>query len=149
MIFHEDRLNGIDIRVVACIESLAEKVMKQMNRDLIIVFGYRSLEEQDKLYQQGRTLPGPIVTRAQAGQSPHNFDCAVDCWVMDEHSKAIDWNNEQYKNICRSHAASVSDKIVWGGTFITLKDFPHWELKDWRLVRAKVQNIIPNVKAMN
>jgi len=141
---HENKLIGIDIRVVACIESLAEKVKKEMNRELIIIFGFRSLEEQTKLYEQGRSAPGKIVTRAQAGQSPHNFNCAVDCWVMSEDGKSIDWNNIEFKNIARSHAALVSDKIVWGGNFQSLSDFPHWELKSWRMVRAKVEKIIPN-----
>jgi len=141
---HEERLIGVDIRVVACIESLAEKVKKEMNRELIIIFGFRSLEEQTKLYEQGRSAPGKIVTRAQAGQSPHNFNCAVDTWVMSADGKSIDWNNIEFKNIARSHAAAVSDKIVWGGNFQSISDFPHWELKNWRMVRAKVEKIIPN-----
>ena len=141
---NENRLIGIDIRVVACIESLAEKVMKEMGRELIIVSAYRSLEAQAKLYAQGRSAPGKIVTRAVAGSSPHNFQCAVDCWVMSEDGKSIDWNNQEYKEIARTHAAAVSDKIVWGGNFNSLVDLPHWELKSWRMVRAMVEKIIPN-----
>ena len=141
---NENRLIGIDIRVVACIESLAEKVMKEMGRELIIVSAYRSLEAQAKLYAQGRSAPGKIVTRAVAGSSPHNFQCAVDCWVMSEDGKSIDWNNSDFINIARSHAAAVSDKIVWGGNFHSITDFPHWELKSWRMVRAMVEKIIPN-----
>lgn len=141
---NENRLIGIDIRVVACIESLAEKVMKEMGRELIIVSAYRSLEAQAKLYAQGRSAPGKIVTRAVAGSSPHNFQCAVDCWVMSEDGSSIDWNNQEYKEIARTHAAAVSDKIVWGGNFNSLVDLPHWELKSWRMVRAMVEKIIPN-----
>lgn len=144
MILHEERLQGVDITVVACVESLAEKVMKQMGRYMIIVFGYRSNEEQTKLYNQGRTTAGKIVTNAKAGSSPHNFYCAVDCWVMSEDGKTIDWNNSEYKNIAREHAASVSDKIVWGGNFSKLTDMPHWEKKTWRNVRAGIEKIIPN-----
>jgi peptidoglycan L-alanyl-D-glutamate endopeptidase CwlK len=141
---NENRLIGIDIRVVACIESLAEKVMKEMGRELIIVSAYRSLEQQTKLYEQGRSAPGKIVTRAMAGQSPHNFNCAIDTWIMSEDGSSIDWNNQEYKEIARTHAAAVSDKIVWGGNFNSLVDLPHWELKSWRMVRAMVEKIIPN-----
>ena len=141
---HEQRLIGVDITVVACIESLAEKAMKQMSRDMIIVFGYRSNEEQTKLYNQGRTTPGAIVTRAMAGQSPHNFNCAIDCWVMSADGKSIDWNNIEYKNLVREHALTVADKIVWGGSFKSLPDFPHWEKKTWRNVRAGTEKIKPN-----
>lgn len=38
----------------------------------------RTMDEQAKLYAQGRTLPGPIVTRAKPGQSPHNHGMAFD-----------------------------------------------------------------------
>lgn len=41
-------------------------------------FGLRTFAEQDKLYAQGRTSPGPIVTNAQSGQSPHEYGCATD-----------------------------------------------------------------------
>lgn len=39
---------------------------------VLLICTYRSNEEQDKLYAQGRTAPGPIVTRAKAGKSKHN-----------------------------------------------------------------------------
>ena len=44
-------------------------------------FGLRTFAEQDKLYAQGRTTPGPIVTNAQSGQSPHEYGCATD-WAF-------------------------------------------------------------------
>lgn len=39
---------------------------------VIVICTYRSNEEQDALYAQGRTKPGSIVTNARAGQSAHN-----------------------------------------------------------------------------
>jgi len=149
MIIHSERLEGIDIRVVSCIEQLADKVMSRLNRDLIIVFGYRNLDEQTRLYNQGRTTDGKIVTNAKAGQSPHNFNCAVDCWIMNEHNTLIDWNNIAYKDLCREHATTVFNKIAWGGNFHTIIDYPHWEYKNWRMVRAMVEKIIPNIKDLN
>ena len=38
----------------------------------------RTMDEQAKLYAQGRTLPGAVVTRARPGQSPHNYGMAFD-----------------------------------------------------------------------
>lgn len=47
-----------------------------------VVSGYRSHAEQDALYAQGRTKPGPIVTNAKGGQSFHNFGVAFDvCFI--------------------------------------------------------------------
>lgn len=40
--------------------------------DLLIYCTLRSNEEQNKLYAQGRTEGGKIVTNARAGQSAHN-----------------------------------------------------------------------------
>jgi len=41
--------------------------------DILITCTWRSPQEQDELYAQGRTRVGPIVTNAKAGQSAHNF----------------------------------------------------------------------------
>lgn len=40
--------------------------------------GFRTLAEQDKLYEQGRAHPGRIVTNARAWESAHNYGLAVD-----------------------------------------------------------------------
>jgi hypothetical protein len=50
--------------------------------------GYASVEEQDALYQQGRTRPGKIVTWAQGGTSAHNYGCASD-WTLFEKGTPI------------------------------------------------------------
>lgn len=52
--------------------------------------GLRSIEEQAKLYAQGREIPGPnatqlhplgdTITRAKAGLSFHNYGLATDWW---------------------------------------------------------------------
>jgi peptidoglycan L-alanyl-D-glutamate endopeptidase CwlK len=53
---------------------------KDQGIDILIYCTYRSGEEQDELYAQGRTKPGRIVTKARAGESFHNYRCAFD-WV--------------------------------------------------------------------
>lgn len=40
--------------------------------------GFRSEERQAALFAQGRTKPGPIVTRARAGESWHQYGLAAD-----------------------------------------------------------------------
>jgi hypothetical protein len=57
---------------------------------LRISSGFRSLDEQDDLYNQGRTINGHIVTEAMAGKSIHNYGFAVD--VVDRfRGFDIDW----------------------------------------------------------
>lgn len=43
---------------------------------VLLICTYRDNEEQAKLYAQGRTAPGKIVTRAKPGQSKHNVTAA-------------------------------------------------------------------------
>ena len=52
-------------------------------------FGYRSIEEQDKLYAQGRTAPGEIVTKAEGASSAHCYGCAVDFTMIDDKGNFI------------------------------------------------------------
>lgn len=40
--------------------------------------GYSTFQEQDALYSQSRTAPGPRVTNAKGGQSTHNYAIAFD-----------------------------------------------------------------------
>lgn len=46
---------------------------KSAGLDILVTCTYRSNFEQEQLYAQGRTAPGPIVTDARAGQSEHNL----------------------------------------------------------------------------
>ena len=46
--------------------------------DLLVTSTYRDNESQNALYAQGRTTAGRVVTNAKAGQSFHNYRCAVD-----------------------------------------------------------------------
>lgn len=46
---------------------------KANDLSVIVTCTYRSNEEQNTLYAQGRRTPGPIVTKAFGGQSEHNF----------------------------------------------------------------------------
>jgi peptidoglycan L-alanyl-D-glutamate endopeptidase CwlK len=59
--------------------------------NLRITHGFRTHEEQNELYAQGRTKPGPIVTNARGGESMHNFGLAFDV-VDKEKGYNIDWD---------------------------------------------------------
>lgn len=53
-----------------CVSFLA--ACKRQSIDVLITCTYRSMQEQDELYAQGRTKPGRIVTKAKPGHSRHN-----------------------------------------------------------------------------
>jgi peptidoglycan L-alanyl-D-glutamate endopeptidase CwlK len=81
---------------------------------LRITSGFRSLDEQVELFEQGRTIDGHIVTEAMPGKSIHNYGYAVD--VADRNSAfEIDW-----------------EKLGRIGTYCGLEqgpdgDWPHFE----------------------
>jgi peptidoglycan L-alanyl-D-glutamate endopeptidase CwlK len=89
----------------------------------VITQGFRSFAESDKLYAQGRTAPGEIVTNAPAGRSLHNYGFALDfCLVINgKTSWEVDENWMKVVNIFKSH------DFKWGGDFRSLKDYPHLE----------------------
>ncbi len=58
------------------VSSMAQLALNECRRkglEVLVTCTYRSNLEQDELYAQGRTKPGPIVTNARGGQSAHNF----------------------------------------------------------------------------
>lgn len=95
--------------------------------------GFRSFAVQSKLYFQGRTMPGPKVTWALAGQSPHNFGLAIDfCRDADVDRAGLqpDWKPESYDllgEVVKKHG------LVWGG------DWNHPERPTQKSDRPHVQ----------
>lgn len=89
--------------------------------------GYRSSAEQDKLYAQGRTAPGNVVTNSQGGQSAHNFGIAIDFTRDKDVAKAglqPSWDAVDYDVLGKE---AVARGLVWGGNF-KMKDRPHVQL---------------------
>ena len=92
---------------------------------LIVTQGFRSIEEQNKLYAIGRRgIPGERkVTNAKGGQSNHNFGDAVDfAFVV---NGEVSWDEKLYQHIAR-WAKIVG--LKWGGNWKSFKDLPHVEL---------------------
>ena len=103
--------------------------------DVIITQTYRSAAEQDALYAQGRTTPGPIVTKAKSGQSAHEctmpdgtpgaraFDFAIECG-----ENTLDWDehdDEWMTVLAIGNAMGLVSGGSWG-------DWDHFELPNWR-----------------
>jgi len=131
MIKHEERLSAICEPVANTVRDIAEDAAQKLKRDIIVIFGARTPQEQEILYAQGRTSPGNIVTNAKPGQSAHEFNCAADIWIMDATGTKIDWKNAEFADLIKDNISKRTD-ITWGGDFQSIKDYPHIELKDWR-----------------
>ena len=92
---------------------------------VLITCTFRDGPTQSRLYEQGRTTPGPIVTNARAGQSMHQYRCALDLVPLvngkpDWQGAHPDW-----------HAIAAIFKargFEWGFDWPTFKEMPHFQI---------------------
>lgn len=109
------------------LEVKAQEFLKQCTAQgcsVRIVQGFRSMEEQQKLYDQGRTTPGPIVTNAKPGKSKHNYGKAFDvCFIG---SVPYPKDDKMWKTIADIGKAVG---LTPGYYFKSIKDCPHFEIK--------------------
>ncbi len=119
----------------------------------------RTFEEQQALYNQGRTSPGAIVTNARAGYSFHNYGLAFDIVLIID-GKTASWDRskdydgdkipdwQEFVNIAKG------DGWKWGGEFKSIKDYPHFEKtfgysEKTLLDKYNKKDFIPGTKYLN
>ena len=102
---------------------------------------YRSTQTQSALYEIGRTKPGKIVTNAKPLNSPHNFypSCAFDISFKDINGK-VNWEERHFTDFA-ALIGSMYPYVGWGGNF-SFKDFPHFEMKNWKEL-VKLKKVLP------
>lgn len=99
------------------------KAAKDRGITLVVTSGTRTYDEQNELYEQGRSKPGKIVTNARGGYSNHNFGVAFD--VTEFHNGQPVWESPNYAIIGK---VGESLGLVWGGSWSSINDEPHFEL---------------------
>lgn len=117
-------------KVRADFQAFIEECEQQFDLTIRIVSAYRSMEEQEKIYAQGRTAPGEVVTKAIPGSSYHQYGLAADIVPLSV-SGGLNYNYDQSKWL---NIASQWN-ITWGGSWTGFKDLDHWEEKcghNWR-----------------
>jgi peptidoglycan LD-endopeptidase CwlK len=111
---------------------------------ILITDDFRSAEDQDRLYEQGRTSEGNIVTHARGGESFHNFGLAID-FAIKTPSENVIWDMQYDGN---QNGKSDWDEVVemakalgfeWGGDWAQFKDYPHLQM-NFGLTLADLQN---------
>jgi len=109
------------------------------------VFTLRTIDEQDKLYAQGRTAPGQIVTKAKGGLSFHNYGLAIDIvlvWDTDgdgDYDKAVwdvktDYDGDKKSDWMEVVAVFKEYGWEWGGDW-KFSDPPHFQKTFGKSVR--------------
>jgi len=95
--------------------------------DVLITATHRSLEESGRLYAQGRTAPGKIVTKAKPGQSFHNWRVAWDCYPRI--NGQVQWAYEGVAKPLWDKMGEIAERngIEWGHNWKSIKDTPHFQ----------------------
>lgn len=97
--------------------------MEMLGHPVRVVQGFRSAEEQNKLYAQGRTTPGMVVTNARGWESFHQYGVSVDYVFRKEGYAASDALWDTLGAIGKKHG------FEWGNDWSGFKDKPHFEMK--------------------
>ncbi|WP_431804990.1 M15 family metallopeptidase [Halobacillus andaensis] len=112
--------------------------------DVVITDGIRTIEEQEEIYERGRTKEGQIVTYAEGGESYHNYGLAVDFALRTEEGR-ISWNTEADRNDNGEadwvEVAELAKDLgfEWGGDWESFQDYPHLQM-DFGLSIRELQN---------
>lgn len=99
-------------------------------RDIILTCTYRDCVEQNRLYQQGRTTHGLIVTNIDGvrKKSKHNYKPARAFDFSVKINDKITWNEKYYDSAWLFfREAKLTKKVSWGRNWKNFKDYPHIE----------------------
>ncbi|WP_017549554.1 M15 family metallopeptidase [Salinicoccus carnicancri] len=105
----------------------------ERNIDAVITEGFRSVSQQDELYEQGRVSEGEIVTRSRGGESYHNYGLAVDFALRDDEGEIIwdtayDGNGNGQADWVEVADIAKSLGFEWGGDWEDFPDYPHLQM---------------------
>jgi len=117
------------------LQTLMQEVIKIV--DITIFSGHRTPKEQSKLYAQGRTTDGAIITYKDGTdkKSRHNYlpSKAVDIIPYPE-----GWKDEERFSYVAGVVMTVADRLLkegkiekqveWGGNWHKFKDRPHFQV---------------------
>lgn len=128
------KLTDLDPRMALLTKELTAECAK-VGIDLLVTCTYRSNDEQAAAYAQGRTAPGPIVTNAKPGTSKHNVvnaagkpaSRAIDVVPL-RHSKPV-WDG---KDPVWAVVGAIGHRLglEWAGTWVTMRELAHFQLKE-------------------
>lgn len=108
------------------LQRLFNEVIK--THDCTIICGARTLEDQQKAYEDGFSKRDGINNK-----SKHQIDADTPLSLaVDVLPYPINWNDKAGHDIfaraVKATAEHLKIKIKWGGNFKSFRDAPHWEL---------------------
>lgn len=123
--YSEKKINTLDARVQGPASRFLKRTYDELCIKLRVAEALRSIKDQDKLYAQGRTQPGNIVTWTRGGSSFHNYGLAIDVYLLNDDG-TIDLVNELPPEVVE---IALQEGFEWGGNWTPEKrDPPHFEM---------------------
>ena len=106
------------------LQDLANMMLERSEFDLTITCGYRGKDEQEDAYNKGKS-------KAKFGQSKHNI---FPSQAIDIVPYPINWDDKdrRWQEMALNAmwcAGKLGFEITWGGSFKSISDKPHFELK--------------------
>lgn len=129
----KDNLATADIKLQQLFNAVIEEF------DCTVIYGHRTPEEQFELFKKGRekkdgwwVKTGKTVTNLDGNikKSKHNYypSKAVDVVPF-----PLDWTDikafELLAKVVKAKAEELNIEVTWGGDWVSLRDYPHWEIK--------------------
>ena len=129
----EVRLKGLNPVLAAFSKELIRQCFRK-GVPILITQGMRTIAEQNDLYAQGRSKPGPIVTYAPGGTSYHNYGLAIDFALLLPDGHSVSWNMN--RDIDQDRKADWQEVVAtakllgfeWGGDWTSFKDYSHLQI---------------------
>ena len=134
-------LDALSVAMLAhCMEF--EEQMRGAGIKFVRTCTYRSADEQDALYAQGRTAPGRIITWAKGGQSRHNdtqdghpASNAADYYPLVAGKLCGDKTDAELALWAKLGQIAVACGLEWGGNWKSgRRDLPHVQMTMGKLL---------------
>ncbi|MDD3793830.1 MAG: M15 family metallopeptidase [Candidatus Gracilibacteria bacterium] len=118
----EKRIMTLNPLIRDDVRDFLDVVYKDLKINLRVAQAMRTIDEQNNLYNQGRTSPGNIVTSVKGGDSYHNYGLAFDIVEIDKNGKV----NYDFD---RNKVSKIGKEIgfEWGGDWKKSIDKPHFQ----------------------
>jgi peptidoglycan LD-endopeptidase CwlK len=144
-------INLLHPKVRADFQGFIEAAEAGLNLTFLIVQGMRTFAQQQTIYNQGRTTPGPIVTWSPPGSSYHNYGLAIDICPFHAGLDTLNWDYDFTAVIPYATAAGLTAGLNFPKG---MTDPDHFENKlgyNWRqlLHMYNAHDFIPGTAFVN
>ncbi|MFD2627260.1 M15 family metallopeptidase [Oceanobacillus kapialis] len=151
---HQGKDASIPSELHPLVEEQIDKVIEEaekINIEVVITDTLRTFEEQEALYEQGRTTEGNIVTHAEGGESYHNYGLAIDYALSDQDGDIIwdiayDGNNNGERDWFEVANIAKDLGFEWGGDWENFKDYPHLQMTFGLSIRELQNGLRPKTE---